>query len=79
MYTEIADSGVLLTLRYLTFVRRRRSTVNEISERILDAFDQEATVEFAYPTYRIYRLGEAANGQLGSPNLHRPSGPGSDG
>lgn len=79
VYTEIADSGVLLTLRYLTLVRRRRSSVNEISERILDGFDREPTVEFAYPTYRIYRLGEEANGQPGPLNVRRPSGPGGDG
>jgi len=60
VYTEIADSGVLLTLRFLTPVRGRRSAVNYISERIMDAFDAEPSVEFAYPTYRMYRMGEEA-------------------
>jgi small-conductance mechanosensitive channel len=60
VYTEIADSGVLLTLRYLTPVRRRRSSVDFVSGRILEAFAQEPNVEFAYPTYRIYRMGEEA-------------------
>lgn len=60
VYTEIADSGVLLTLRYLTPVRGRRSSLDFISGSLLDAFAQEPSVEFAYPTYRIYRLGEEA-------------------
>lgn len=64
VYTEIADSGILLTLRYLTHVRRRRGTVDRISREILDRFDAEPTVEFAYPTYRVYRLGE--EGGLGA-------------
>ncbi|HSG82215.1 MAG TPA: mechanosensitive ion channel domain-containing protein [Gemmatimonadota bacterium] len=58
VYTEIADSGVLLTLRNLTPVRRRRSLTDRISGEILDRFAEEPTIEFAYPTYRIFRLGE---------------------
>ena len=58
VYTEIADSGVMLTLRYLTPVRRRRSSVDHVSGRILDRFAEEPSVELAYPTYRIFRLGE---------------------
>ncbi|MGD8697725.1 MAG: mechanosensitive ion channel family protein, partial [Gemmatimonadales bacterium] len=58
VYTEIADSGVLLTLRNLTPVRRRRSMTDRISSEILDRFAEEPSIEFAYPTYRIYRLGE---------------------
>jgi small-conductance mechanosensitive channel len=58
VYTEIAASGVLLTLRNLTPVRRRRSMVDRISTTILDRFATEPAVEFAYPTYRAYRLGE---------------------
>ncbi len=58
IYTEIADSGVLLTLRNLCPVRRRRSTTDRISEEILDRFNEDETIEFAYPTYRIFKLGE---------------------
>ncbi len=58
VYTQIADSGVLLTLRNLTPVRKRRSMTNRLSTAILDRFAEEPTVEFAYPTYRAYRLGE---------------------
>ncbi|MGD8866560.1 MAG: mechanosensitive ion channel family protein [Gemmatimonadales bacterium] len=60
VYTEIADSGVLLTLRNLTPVRRRRSMTDRISVEILDRFANEPSIEFAYPTYRVYRLGEEA-------------------
>ncbi len=63
VYTEIADSGVLLTLRYLAFVRQRRSTVDRISTAVLDRFAEEANVELAYPTYRVYRLGEDRNAE----------------
>jgi small-conductance mechanosensitive channel len=66
VYTEIADSGVMLTLRYLTPVRRRRSSVDNISGRILDRFAQEPSVELAYPTYRIFRSGEEHEGGIQS-------------
>jgi small-conductance mechanosensitive channel len=59
VYTTIKDSGVLLTLRYLTDVRQRRTTEMEISRKILDAFAQEDGIDFAYPTYRLYRMGES--------------------
>ncbi|UCC49104.1 MAG: hypothetical protein JSV41_02685, partial [Gemmatimonadota bacterium] len=74
------DSGVLLTLRYLTPVRRRRSSVDHISGQILDSFAEEPNVEFAYPTYRVYRLREeAAAAELGLPTHadHRRGGEGS--
>lgn len=72
IYTEIADSGVLLTMRFLTPVRRRRSSVDHISSGILDRFAEEPSVEFAYPTYRVYRLGEEAQGgDLGLPPVAR--------
>lgn len=68
VYTEIADSGVLLTLRTLTPVRRRRSMTDQISSAILDRFAQEPDIDFAYPTYRVYRLREEAEpGELGVP------------
>lgn len=60
VYTTIEDSGVLLTLRYLTNVRQRRTTEVEISRRILEEFAKENNIDFAYPTYRIYRTGEGS-------------------
>lgn len=58
VWTNIIDFGVELTLRYLTDARKRRSTQDEICGAILDRFNQEPDVDFAYPTYRIYRKGD---------------------
>lgn len=55
VYTSVRDSGVLLTIRYLTHVRDRRQTAAELCELILDAFAREPQVTFAYPTYRMFR------------------------
>jgi small-conductance mechanosensitive channel len=54
VYTTIADSGVLLTVRYLCEPRRRRSTQEQISEDILTRFAECDDIDFAYPTYRFY-------------------------
>ena len=55
VYPVIADSGVKLTLRYLSEARKRRSTMSEVSRKILDAFAREDDIDLAYPTYRIYK------------------------
>ena len=54
VYTSVEDSGILLTIRYLCRPRQRRGTAEAIWERILDAFDAENDVDFAYPTQRLY-------------------------
>ena len=58
VWTRIVDFGVELTLRYLTEARKRRSTQDEISRLILDRFGKDSTIDFAYPTYRVFRRGE---------------------
>lgn len=55
VYANILDSGVDLGLRYLTPVRQRRVIRDRISRAVLDLFDREPDLEFAYPTYRIFR------------------------
>jgi len=55
VYTKVADSGVLLTLRYLVEPRRRRGTSEAIWEDVLDEFAQCDDIDFAYPTTRFYR------------------------
>jgi len=55
VYTKIADSGVLLTLRYLTAPQKRRNSDDVISRKILEAFNQTPEVEFAYPTTRFFQ------------------------
>jgi len=54
VYVQIADSGVLLTVRYLCEPRKRRSTEEQISEDILSRFSECDDIDFAYPTYRFY-------------------------
>ena len=55
VYVDIKDSGVELTLRYLTDARKRRSTQDVLCQAILDDFEKEEKVNFAYPTYRIVK------------------------
>jgi small-conductance mechanosensitive channel len=52
---NIKDSGVELTLRYLTEARKRRSTQDQLCQAILEDFEKEKKVNFAYPTYRIIK------------------------
>lgn len=54
VYTAVKDSGVLLTIRYLTEPRRRRSCQQAIWEDILEAFASCKDIDFAYPTRRFY-------------------------
>ena len=55
IYTNIKESGVELTLRYLTEARRRRATHDALSRDILSDFAKEESVNFTYPTYRIVK------------------------
>ncbi len=55
VYVNIKDSGVELTLRYLTEAKKRRSTQDQLCQAILDDFEKEPNVDFAYPTYRIVK------------------------
>jgi len=55
VYVNIKDSGVELTLRYLTEAKLRRSTQDILTQKILDDFQKESEVNFAYPTYRIVK------------------------
>ena len=66
VYTDVRDSGVLLTIRYLTPPRQRRDNRQRIWEAILDLFDQENDLDFAYPTIRYLRHGESP--QQSDPN-----------
>lgn len=54
VFTSVAASGVLLTIRYLCEPRRRRSTAQEIWEDILEEFARCDDIDFAYPTQRFY-------------------------
>lgn len=55
VYTNIADSGVELIMRYLTEVKKRRLIRDQICQGILKDFNKEPDIDLAYPTYRIYK------------------------
>ena len=61
VYTRVADSGVVLTIRYLCNPRQRRGTEMAIWEGILEAFEREAAIDLAYPTQRFYIQGREGN------------------
>ena len=52
------ESGVKITLRYLTDAKKRRIGEDIISRKILEKIGASSDIEFAYPTYRIYKRGE---------------------
>ncbi len=54
VYTEVASSGVLLTLRYLVGPRQRRNSEQKIWESILRAFAGHNDLDFAYETTREF-------------------------
>lgn len=54
VYTSVKDSGILLTIRYMTSARERRETEQVIWEDILREFARHDNIDFAYPTQRRY-------------------------
>jgi len=54
VYTDVKDSGINLTIRYLTEPRKRRGSTQNIWEDILDEFAKHDDIDFAYPTTRYY-------------------------
>ena len=54
VYTSVQDSGILLTIRYLSEPRRRRTSSQGIWEDILRVFSEHPDLEFAYPSQRIF-------------------------
>lgn len=54
VYTSVRDSGVLLTIRYMTKPKTRRGTEQHIWEDILERFSANNSIALAYPTVRYY-------------------------
>jgi small-conductance mechanosensitive channel len=54
VWTNVTDSGIKLTMRYLCRARDRRVTSTAIWEATLDAFHAAIDVDFAYPTVRYF-------------------------
>ena len=67
VYTKAADSGVLLTIRYLIEPRKRRGTEHAIWEEILTAFARCPDVDLAYHTVRSFK-----NTEEGKPGTQPP-------
>jgi small-conductance mechanosensitive channel len=66
VYLMISGTGVEMTLRFLTAVRRHRGSIDRVSRRILTLLSQEPSVELAHPTYRMFRRGEEGGGLRGT-------------
>lgn len=54
VYTAVKPSGIQFSIRYLVTPHRRRTSEQAIWEDVLEAFDKESDVNFAYPTTRVY-------------------------
>ena len=54
VYTTVRDSGVLLTVRYMTKPKTRRGTEQQLWEDILSRFAENDDIDLAYPTIRYY-------------------------
>lgn len=53
VYTDVKDSGIQLSVRYLCEPKQRRITVNKIWEDILEMISENKDIELAYPTKRV--------------------------
>ncbi len=67
VWTSVAESGVLLTIRYLCDPRKRRGTAETIWEDILTEFGRCDDIDFAYPTMRRYMNLEEGKRRAGGP------------
>lgn len=53
VYVSVKDSGIQLTIRYLCEPRKRRTTMDEIWEDVLQEFSMYNDIDFAYNTQRV--------------------------
>ncbi len=67
VWTSVAESGVLLTIRYLCDPRKRRGTAETIWEDILTEFGKCDDIDFAYQTMRRYMNLEEGKRGAGGP------------
>ena len=52
IYTDVTDSGVRLTMRFICKPKQRRTIDEKIWEALLERFEIELEIEFGYPTMR---------------------------
>ena len=79
VYTNVRDSGILLTMRYLCEPRRRRGSEQVLWENILREFSKNDEISLAYPTHRFYTTAVDMAAPLlpkhSSPSLPKHSSP----
>ncbi len=56
VYTDIKESGIQLTIRYLCEPKRRRTTSNKIWEDVLEMIEEHQDINLAYPTKRVVNI-----------------------
>ncbi|HPJ39787.1 MAG TPA: mechanosensitive ion channel [Spirochaetota bacterium] len=66
VYTDVKEHGVLLSIRYLSGPRNRRSRKETMWEDILEAFSTRDDIDFAYPTQRFFN--HTVEGKQGGKN-----------
>jgi len=75
VWTSVADSGVVLTVRYLCEPRKRRSSTEKMWEEILKEFAGCDDIDFAYPTRRFYNnVLEGKSGARAGAGQDKPAG-----
>lgn len=67
---SVADSGVVLTLRFLCKIRERRFLEAKIWHKVLEAFGGNDSIDFAYPTNRYYVNHLEGKANAGGPKLN---------
>ncbi len=77
VYTAVADSGVQLTMRFLTPVRQRRGREQMIWEEVLQAFAGEDDIDLAYTTQRVFYNPREGKPGTGGPKRREPETPSS--
>jgi len=55
VYVSVEESGVQLTLRFLTETKRRRECENIIARSVMDEINRLPDVDLAYPTVRVHK------------------------
>jgi small-conductance mechanosensitive channel len=70
VWTSVSEDGIVLTLRYLCDPRKRRSTANDLFEKVLEEFAKHDRIDFAYRTHRQF-----LNHHEGKPKLGGPTKP----
>lgn len=62
IYTQIADSGVTLTLFYVSHYRKTSSTRNKINRRLIAEIESHPHIQLAYTTLTVQRTDVTATG-----------------